>query len=94
MILRAAFWIAVVALLMPHEPNLGFGRPSDAAAAWPGAVLSWVDAAIGSSGKLCQSGCPALEAGADTARSLSLHSIAEARAEIEEAERERARRSE
>ncbi len=27
MILRAIFWVAVVAVLMPHEPNLGFGRP-------------------------------------------------------------------
>ena len=27
MILRALFWISVVAILMPHEPHLGFGRP-------------------------------------------------------------------
>ena len=27
MILRALFWISVVAILMPHEPDLGFGRP-------------------------------------------------------------------
>ena len=27
MILRALFWISVVATLMPHEPDLGFGRP-------------------------------------------------------------------
>ncbi len=27
MIFRAAFWIAVVAVFMPHEPDLGYGRP-------------------------------------------------------------------
>jgi hypothetical protein len=27
MILRAIFWIGLVAFLMPHEPDLGFGRP-------------------------------------------------------------------
>lgn len=27
MLLRAAFWIVLVSLLMPQEPNLGFGRP-------------------------------------------------------------------
>lgn len=28
MILRAVFWIAVVAVLIPREPDVGFGRPS------------------------------------------------------------------
>ena len=28
MVLRALFWITVVAVLTPHEPNLGLGRPS------------------------------------------------------------------
>ncbi len=27
MIFRAIFWIGLVALLMPHEPDLGYGRP-------------------------------------------------------------------
>ena len=27
MLLRAIFWIGLVAFLMPHEPDLGFGRP-------------------------------------------------------------------
>lgn len=30
MILRAIFWIGLVALLMPHEPDLGLGRPGGA----------------------------------------------------------------
>ena len=28
MVFRAIFWIGLVAFLMPHEPDLGFGRPS------------------------------------------------------------------
>lgn len=28
MILRAAFWIAVVAVFIPREPDIGYGRPS------------------------------------------------------------------
>ena len=31
MIIRAIFWIALVAFLMPHEPDLGFGRPGEKA---------------------------------------------------------------
>ena len=27
MIFRAVFWIGLVSLLTPHEPNLGLGRP-------------------------------------------------------------------
>ncbi|HEU0161452.1 MAG TPA: hypothetical protein VFQ69_03525 [Rhizomicrobium sp.] len=27
MIIRAAFWIGLVSLLAPHEPDLGLGRP-------------------------------------------------------------------
>ena len=27
MILRALFWITLIVILMPHEPDLGLGRP-------------------------------------------------------------------
>lgn len=27
MILRAVFWVAVVAMMMPREPDIGFGAP-------------------------------------------------------------------
>jgi hypothetical protein len=39
MILRAVFWIGLVSFLMPHEPDLGFGRPG---AALAGQALSAV----------------------------------------------------
>jgi hypothetical protein len=32
MIFRSIFWIGVVALLLPREPDLGFGRPASALA--------------------------------------------------------------
>jgi hypothetical protein len=32
MILRAIFWVGLISFLMPHEPDLGFGRPSAALA--------------------------------------------------------------
>jgi len=35
MLLRAIFWIGLVAFLMPHEPDLGFGRPGTHANAQP-----------------------------------------------------------
>lgn len=31
MILRAVFWIALISLFIPHEPDLGFGRPGGGA---------------------------------------------------------------
>jgi hypothetical protein len=39
MIIRAIFWIALVAFLMPHEPDLGFGRPGAHATKAPGAGM-------------------------------------------------------
>ncbi len=32
MIFRAIFWIGLVSFLMPHEPDVGFGRPASALA--------------------------------------------------------------
>ena len=41
MIFRAIFWIGLVALLMPHEPDLGFGRPAQVGSNVAGDVASW-----------------------------------------------------
>ncbi len=38
MILRAAFWIAVVAVFIPHEPDVGYGHPGAPSVAPPKAV--------------------------------------------------------
>jgi hypothetical protein len=41
MIFRAIFWIGLVALLMPHEPDLGYGRPGAHLPNWlpPGTTI-------------------------------------------------------
>ena len=52
MILRAAFWIGVVAVFMPHEPDLGFGRPSPAAFQPPKAA-DWAKADLPVPVQLC-----------------------------------------
>ncbi len=49
MILRAIFWIGLVSFLMPHEPDLGFGRPG------AGALSSVASAVPSSIGALIQS---------------------------------------
>jgi hypothetical protein len=57
MIFRAVFWIGLVALLMPHEPDLGLGHPgAGTSQASPSIVLS---AASGLSrmGQDCGSAC-------------------------------------
>jgi len=46
MILRAIFWIGLVSFLMPHEPDLGFGRPGASAGLAPAATPSSITALI------------------------------------------------
>jgi hypothetical protein len=57
MIFRAIFWIGLVALLMPHEPDLGLGRPGEAASALPQAT-AWagdkISANLGDPASLCR----------------------------------------
>jgi hypothetical protein len=85
-------------MLMPHEPNLGFGRPD--AQWWPGAALSWMDAAIGKPDEICKAGdacktvLEGVSDGQNVAQNLAIRGISQAKAEIEEAERERAARAE
>ena|ERR1700744_6366754 len=42
MIFRAIFWVGLVSLLMPHEPNLGLGRPGAGTSRSSAAILSSV----------------------------------------------------
>jgi len=45
-LLRAAFWLAAVAVLMPREPDLGLGAPGEAGACETSTVcrdnLAWL----------------------------------------------------
>jgi hypothetical protein len=50
MILRAIFWIGLVSFLMPHEPDLGFGRQGTASAtasATPSSITALIRAGGG-----------------------------------------------
>jgi hypothetical protein len=51
MLFRAIFWIGLVAILMPHEPDLGLGRPSDRASLANDA-MAWVSGAQGTAARL------------------------------------------
>jgi hypothetical protein len=39
MIFRAVFWIGLVSLLAPHEPDLGLGRPGAGTSLSPSAMI-------------------------------------------------------
>lgn len=53
MIFRAIFWIGLVALLMPREPDLGFGRPG-AGTSLPSAVTSWAATGLSRPANVCE----------------------------------------
>jgi hypothetical protein len=91
MIFRAIFWIGLVALLMPHEPDLGFGRPAQAGSNVAGDVASWAKDKLQPNLKdpesLCRYNTDACAAGAsmiDNFRSATLRSLAEVRADIKQ----------
>lgn len=90
MLLRAVFWIALVSLLMPREPDLGLGRPGSHGLAED--TLSWASKApqglpfCGSNEGFCSSALAMLE----SLRTNTLRSLAEVKADIEAQQRERA----
>lgn len=93
MILRALFWITVVAVLMPREPDLGFGRPGIGSASSE-SMLSTVSTASKEI-KACdgaQATCVAALGLLGRLRGAAVESLAHVKADIEEAQRERAAR--
>jgi hypothetical protein len=89
MLFRAIFWIGLVSLLMPREPDLGFGRPHLTAPLSSG--LSWAEQAARAPGA-CQGSNTACSTGVsilEGMQSLTARSLAEVKAEIEESKRER-----
>ncbi len=93
MILRALFWVAVVAVLMPHEPDLGLGRP--AAVALPPALANAVDQVLGAPQRACQNhaqGCATALGAVDALQDFAISSLEQVKAEIEASERQSARR--
>jgi hypothetical protein len=91
MIFRAIFWIAVVAILMPREPDLGLGRPG-ATASLPGAVFAQLTSLVEPGTANCKDremACIAASSAASQFQHTAFRSLAEVKAEIEEAKRER-----
>lgn len=89
MILRAIFFIGLVSLLIPHEPDLGFGRPgaaSQVAAMVPGA--SSIGALIQSTSvqDACKAHAEACGGGLsilDNFQTVAIRSMDEVRADLE-----------
>jgi hypothetical protein len=82
MLFRAIFWIAVVAVLMPREPDLGLGRPGNA--------RSFVRSAEDDASLNCKdygSTCEKAIGFVDTFQSVAVKSLAQVKADIEEDER-------
>ncbi|HEY4125514.1 MAG TPA: hypothetical protein VGM36_12930 [Rhizomicrobium sp.] len=96
MIVRALFWIAVVAVLMPREPDLGLGRPGVSASA-PEAILSKLTSLIepaqaAQAATPCQGNpitCLAANNISVRVPDFAASGLASVRAQIEEARRER-----
>ena len=82
MLFRAIFWIAVVAVLMPREPDLGLGRP--------GAARSFMRSAENDTSLNCKdygTTCENALGFVDTFQSVAVKSLAQVKADIEEDER-------
>jgi len=77
MIIRALFWISVVAVLMPREPDLGLGRPSVTAAVSQNLRGSQADCA--SYEKACATAFSVL----DSFQSVAVRSLADVKADIQ-----------
>jgi hypothetical protein len=56
MIFRALFWIGLVSLLMPHEPDLGLGRPGSGTPHSSPAMIQSANA-LSRAGQDCGSAC-------------------------------------
>ena len=94
MLFRALFWIAVVSVLMPHEPNLGLGRPG-AHESLLQSVGGWVGEQAAQSKLHCRDAPASCRAGwslLDSFQSVTVRSLSEVKADIEEQERARLRR--
>ena len=91
MIFRAIFWVGLVALLMPHEPDLGFGRPVAIDSDVTGQVADWtkenVRPNLAHPSNLCRYNSDACAKGLnllDGFKSAAVRSLADVKADIEQ----------
>ncbi len=57
MIFRAVFWIGLVSLLTPHEPDLGLGRPGAGTSPTSPATILSVASGLSRTDRDCGSAC-------------------------------------
>jgi hypothetical protein len=57
MIFRAVFWIGLVSLLTPHEPDLGLGRPGAGTLQTSPAMIQSAASGLSRIGQDCGSAC-------------------------------------
>jgi len=91
MIMRALFWIALVSVVMPREPDLGLGRPGTRSISSD--ALSWASGAVSQTGQACrgrQATCAAGLSFLDSLQSMAVQSLAQVKADIEAQQRARA----
>src|SRR6516225_2462898 len=86
MIFRAIFWIAVVSVLMPHEPDLGFGRPH-LGEALPATLSSLVaqtstEQNCAADNKACTAGLALL----NSFQAMTVRSLADVKADLDQSE--------
>ena len=89
MIVRALFFLGLIAFQMPREPDLGFGRPGGISL--PSNMMSWMQA-----GSAVDQGCKDRDADCgrgirtlDQLQTIALRGLAEVKAEIEADKRAR-----
>jgi hypothetical protein len=106
MIFKAIVCLAVAAVLIPHEPDLGFGRPGpqtsllQSATSWASGALSPSSSASASgstqaSGSLCTdhaAACVAALGVLDSVQAVTVRGLAQVKADIEAQQHERALR--
>ena len=91
MIFRAVFWIGLVSLLAPHEPDLGLGRPGAGAAPSSPAMVQPSASGLSRNGTECGSVCAGALLSVFHLNNAGLvKGLADVKAQIEEARRERA----
>jgi hypothetical protein len=83
MIFRAVFWIGLVSLLMPHEPDLGLGRPG-AGASLPSRIASLVTSGLPKPGEACSAACAGGLGALDMFQRVTVQSLAQVKAEIDQ----------
>ncbi|HVU19397.1 MAG TPA: hypothetical protein VHE09_01615 [Rhizomicrobium sp.] len=96
MIFRAIFWIGLVALLMPHEPDLGFGRPDGMDTGVTSEVATSIKDSVAPSLKypsnLCRynaEACATTASLLDNVKAMTVRSLAQVKTDIEQSRLQR-----